>query len=342
MRGVSVKNVSVTYSGRKALKNITAEFPPGSLSIVVGLNGSGKTTLIKVVAGLVNYSGNVFIGGVNSDNVPPNLRGVSYVPQNNALIPNLRVWHNIAIGLIDRERDPQIIKERVEEVAEVLGIQHLLNRYPRELSGGEARRVAIARALVVDSDVLLMDEPELSVDIQTWQTILNTILRMSESGKTVIISTHNFEDLMPYTNVMCLLHEGYALFSGYLTNLRTEDLPLDVRAWLGTVVEADDIECGESSFCVTLFNGHKIYAGSYKANSRKYLRVAILPKYVVVDQKGPLRGRIVRKIGYYAGRLTVLVDVNGYELVATSHEALQEGSVASLKIEKAIPLGGSS
>lgn len=342
MRGVSVKNVSVTYSGRKALKNINADFPPGSLSIVVGLNGSGKTTLLKVVAGLVNYSGNVFIGGINADSVPPNLRGVSYVPQNNALIPNLRVWHNIAIGLIDRERNPQTIKERVEEVAEVLGIQHLLNRYPRELSGGEARRVAIARALVVNSDILLMDEPELSVDIQTWQTILNTILRMRGNGKTIVITTHNFEDLMPYANIMCLLHKGDALFSGSLADLRTEDLPLDVRAWLGTIVEVDDIECGENDFCVALLDGHKIYAGSYRVNSRKYLRVAILPKYVVVDQNGILRGRIVRKIGYYAGRLTVLVDVNGYELVATSHGALQEGNSVSLKIEKAIPLGGPS
>lgn len=340
MRGVSIKNVSVTYSDRKALKNVTVDFSPESLSIVVELNGSGKTTLLKVIAGLVKYSGNVFIEGINTDDVPPNLRGVSYVPQNNALIPNLRVWHNIAIGLIDRERDPQVIKERVKEVAEVLGIQHLLNRYPRELSGGEARRVTIARTLVVDSDVLLMDEHELSVDIQTWQTILNTILRMRKSGKT-IISTHGFEDLMPYTNVMCLLHEGDALFSGPLTSLKTEDLPLDVRAWLGTVVDVDDIECGESDFCVALFDGHKIYAGSYRVNSRKYFRVAILPKYVIINHSWILRGRVVKRVGYYAGHLTVLVDINGYELIATSHETLQEGSVVSLKIEKAMPLGES-
>lgn len=167
MSGVSLKNVSVSYSGRKALKNINADFPAGSLSMVIGLNGSGKTTLLKTVAGLVNYSGNVYVGGKLVDSVPPNSRGVTYVPQNNALIPILRVQWNIALGLIDRVRDARIIEKKIDEVTRLLGIQNLLDRYPRELSGGEARRVAIARALVIDSDVVLMDEPELSVDIQT-------------------------------------------------------------------------------------------------------------------------------------------------------------------------------
>lgn len=340
MRDVSIKNVSVAYSGKKALKNVNAYFPAGSLSIVIGLNGSGKTTLLKAIAGLLNYSGNVFIGGRNVDEVPPNLRGISYVPQNTALIPTLNVWRNIALGLVDRERDPQIIREKVEGVARLLGIQHLLSKHPRELSGGEARRVAIARALVVDNDVMLMDEPELSVDVQTWQIILSTILRMRRDGKTIILSTHNFEDLMPYANVMCLLHEGNTLFAGPPTNLRTENMPLDVRAWLGSVVEVDRIECNEGDFCVALLNSHRIYAGPHKEDLRNSSKVLILPKYVTIDRDGMLEGKVIRKIGYYAGSLVALVDVEGHELVATSREALPENTTVSLRIEKAVLLGG--
>lgn len=339
MRDVSVRNLSVTYSSKVALKSVNADFPAGSLSILIGRNGSGKTTLLKAIAGLVNYSGKVFIGGEVADDSPPSLRRVSYVPQNNALIPSLKVWWNIALGLVDRERDPQIIKEKIEEVAKLLDIQHLLNKYPGELSGGEARRVAIARALVVDSDVVLMDEPELSVDIQTWQIIRNNILKVRKSDKTIIVSTHNFEDLLPYADVLCLLHEGNALFVGRPANLRTENMPLDVRAWLGSVIEADDVECDEGDFCVALFNGYRIYAGSYRKSFRSSPRILILPKYITVDQDGVLKGKVVRKIKHDTGRSTVLVSINGYELVTTTHEVLSEGAVVGLKIEKAILLG---
>ncbi|MEO3992984.1 MAG: ABC transporter ATP-binding protein [Desulfurococcaceae archaeon TW002] len=339
MSGVSLRNISVSYSGRKALKNINADFPAGSLSMVIGPNGSGKTTLLKTIAGLVNYSGNVYIGGRLVDNVPPNSRGVTYVPQNNALVPTLRVRWNVALGLIDRVRDARIIEKKIEEVTQLLGIRNLLDRYPKELSGGEARRVAIARALAMDSNIVLMDEPELSVDIWTWQIILNTILRMRKSGKTIILSTHNFEELMPYTDAVCLLHEGNAIFVGDPKNLETENMPLDVRAWLGSVIKVDNVECDDGNFCVALLNGYRIYAGSYERRPKKPSKALILPKHATINHDGVLKGKITRKIGYYAGYLTFLVDVNGYELTVTSNEDLPEGAVVSLKIEKTILLG---
>ncbi|MEM2021954.1 MAG: ABC transporter ATP-binding protein [Zestosphaera sp.] len=340
MSGVSLKNVSVTYSGRKALMSVSADFPVGSLSIVIGLNGAGKTTLLKTVAGLVGYDGNVFIRGRLVDEVPPNLRGISYVPQNNALIPSLKVWWNIALGLIDRVRGSRVIEKRVEEVAQALGIRHLLNRYPKELSGGEARRVAIARALAFDSDIVLMDEPELSVDVQTWQIILDAVLKMRRSGKTVMLTTHNFEDLMPYVDVLCLLHEGNALFVGSPANLETENLPSDVRAWLGSVIKVDGLECSEGDFCVVFLDGYGIYAGPRKEHVRKYGKVLVLPKHVTVDQEGLLKGRVIRKIGCHAGRIITVVEINGRELVVTSRETLPDGTTVGLSVGKAIPLGG--
>ncbi len=340
MSSISLKNVSVAYSNRKALKSVNADFPAGSLSMIIGLNGSGKTTLLKTVAGLVDYDGNVLIGGRLVDDVQPNLRGVSYVPQNNALIPSLKVQWNIALGLIDRVRDSRAVEKRVEEVAQTLGIEHLLNRYPKELSGGEARRVAIARALAFDSDIILMDEPELSVDVQTWQIILNVVLKTRRGDKTAMLATHNFEDLMPYVDVLCLLHEGNALFVGSPANLETENLPSDVRVWLGSAIRVDDLECDEGDFCVVFLDGREIYAGPRENHVRGYRRVLVLPKHATVDQKGVLKGRVIRRIGYHVGHIITVVEINGQELVVTSRETLPDGATVGLSVEKAIPLGG--
>lgn len=336
MHGISLRNVSVKYRYKKVLHDITVRFPKG-LSLVLGLNGAGKTTLLRVIAGLVNYEGNVFIDGSNVDGLPPSLRGVSYVPQRSALIPTLKVWQNIALGLIDRGYTRKQVMEKVETVASILGVQHLLDRYPASLSGGEARRVAIARALAVDEEVVLMDEPEVSVDALTWKIVCRVLAELIRRGKTVILVTHNFEEMMQIARTLCILRDGRAVFAGPPSSLESSELPLDVKSWLGVTLEADGFLCETEEHCyAVLNNNYKVYVGARKTSNKKIL---VPPKYVNIrGERGSVKGKVVEVVKHSSGNYLLRILINEQELVAATPEAVPIGADVYVSLEKAIPL----
>lgn len=335
MHGVALHNISVKYRHKKVLHGVTAHLPKG-LSLILGLNGAGKTTLLRVIAGLVDYEGNVFINGSNVDGLPPSLRGISYVPQKNALIPTLKVWQNIALGLVDRGYSHKQVMEKVELVANILGVQHLLDRYPASLSGGEARRVAIARALAVDRDVILMDEPELSVDTLTWKIVCRVLTELIQRGKTVILVTHNFEEMLQNARTLCILHEGNALFTGPPSSLESNELPLDVKSWLGVTIKVDEFLCETEEQCYAIVNGnYKVYVGA----GRAFRKILVPPKYVSIKrEKGSVKGKVVEALKHNSGNYLLRILVNEQELVAVLPETVSVGADVYVSLEKAIPL----
>src|SRR5690242_20416260 len=156
MAGIEIRGLSKAYPAcPRALEAVDLDVARGELLVVVGPSGSGKTTLLRLIAGLdTPTAGEVSIDGKNLAGVPPHWRNVALVFQNLALYQHLRVRENLAFG-IDCERSDTSGKpkaesgaERVAETADVLGIGHLLDRYPAELSGGEQQRVALGRAIV--------------------------------------------------------------------------------------------------------------------------------------------------------------------------------------------------
>ena len=153
------------------LVDVCLEVAAGEYFVVLGPSGAGKTVLLQVIAGILQPDkGRVIIDGVDMTRAPPEKRNVGYVPQNYALFPHLTVLGNIAFGLKLRKMPEEEIKRKVEEVAEKLGIKHLLHRKPGTLSGGEAQRVALARALVIKPKILLLDEPLSAVDpVLRWE-----------------------------------------------------------------------------------------------------------------------------------------------------------------------------
>lgn len=338
MNGISLRNVSVSYSGRKVLKDLTLNFPKSGLSLIIGPNGAGKTTLLKVIAGLVEYEGNVYIGDKSMDKIPPNKRKISYIPQNSALIPNLKVWENIGLGLFDRGYTLGEIREKVEAVARSLGIDKLLNKYPTTLSGGETRRVAIARALAFESDLILMDEPEVSIDSHAWRIILDLIFRIAKEGRnSLILTTHNFEELITITNSLCILFKGKAVFCGSPSELNTEKLPIELKNWFGTVIEVDEL-LSDGHFCEAFLGSYRMYAGRIKKRYDKVKKVLVLPKFISLDSNEGLKGRVIGVLNH-SDIATILVDLNGQEIVFSSRERFREGEEISLIIERVVPLG---
>ncbi|MCR4393912.1 MAG: ATP-binding cassette domain-containing protein, partial [Dehalococcoidales bacterium] len=155
----NVKNFACNY--------ICLQVRDKELLCLLGPNGSGKTTLLNAIAGFTDYQGSIQFDGKRIDRIPPNERGVGYLFQNLALFPHLNVIDNIGYSLKIRKWNPVKIRERVNELVDIMNIKHLVGQYPHSLSGGEKQRVALARALAPSPEILLLDEPLSSLDAQT-------------------------------------------------------------------------------------------------------------------------------------------------------------------------------
>ncbi len=182
--------------------------------VLLGPNGAGKTTLLKMIAGIVRPDkGRIVLEGEDITEVPPENRRIGYIPQSLALFPHMTVEKNISFGLRGLEEKEK--KRRVREVAELLGIENILDRYPKELSGGQQQRVAIARALAIKPKVLLMDEPFSSIDPEFRSKIVERLKEIkSDLDLTIISVTHDLEEAMKTAERLGIISGGKILQIG--------------------------------------------------------------------------------------------------------------------------------
>lgn len=204
---IELKNICKTYhSGKaqtiKAADNINLKIENGDVMAIVGTSGAGKSTLLKII-GLVERadSGEYLLDGKNiakcSDKEAARLRNckISFVMQDFALINRFTVSENTELPLLlSSERlSAKKRREQIENALSSVGISELAKRPISELSGGQKQRAAIARALVNNADVILADEPTGALDSKTSSEIMDTLLRLNEKGKTIIIVTHDLK-----------------------------------------------------------------------------------------------------------------------------------------------------
>lgn len=193
MAFLEVRNIIKQFEGKPVLKNISLEVPKGELLSIAGPPTAGKTTLLKIIAGLLPPdSGEIYLDGKNVTAVPPSERDVGMLFEMPQVYPNLTGFENIAFPLRVRKLPEEEIRREVLRVAELLGIKHLLDRYPSTYSGGEYQRVGLARALIRHPKLLLLDEPFRNLDAKI-QEFMRTWLKelQREIGITVIHVTHD-------------------------------------------------------------------------------------------------------------------------------------------------------
>jgi molybdate transport system ATP-binding protein len=204
----------VVRAGEFTLGPVSLEVPAGGYALLIGPTGSGKTTLLEAVAGHHQVtSGAVRLHGEVVTGDPPERRGVGFVYQDHLLFPHLTVAENIGYGL--RSPQPTAHSQRIAELAEALGIAHLLGRGVGRLSGGERQRVALARALAPRPSVLLLDEPFASLDPATRASLRRTLIALQKSEKVTILQvSHDFDDALRLGDVVAVLAEGKLLQQG--------------------------------------------------------------------------------------------------------------------------------
>jgi molybdate transport system ATP-binding protein len=231
--------------------DVDLHLPSSGITVLFGHSGSGKTTLLRCIAGLQHApQGLLTINGTtwqDSDHklfLPTYKRSLGYVFQEANLFAHLTVLDNLCYGL---KRIAQTANsEKFNQVIELLGIMHLLERMPERLSGGERQRVAIARALVLNPDILLMDEPLASLDSQRKQEILPFLMRLhSELNIPVLYVTHSQQEVAQLADYLVLLADGKVQAAGLLSEtLSRIDLPQaqDKQAasvWQVTIIEQE-------------------------------------------------------------------------------------------------------
>lgn len=206
---IELANIHARF-GDFELSDIDLRVPRGKYCVLLGPPGSGKTSIVELIAGLRRHdAGHVILDGRRVDHLDPADRHVAYVPQDYALFTSKDVYRNIAFGLSVRHVGRPEIDRRVRQAAAVLGISHLLGREIRGLSGGERQRVALARAIVLESGILLLDEPVSALDESTRERVCLELRSLHDAlGMTTIHVSHNFEETRAVADQVAVLNNG--------------------------------------------------------------------------------------------------------------------------------------
>jgi ABC-type sugar transport system ATPase subunit len=205
-----LSHISKSFGANQVLKGVDLALPDRKFVTLLGPSGCGKTTLLRMIAGLEKVSsGDIYFGDRRVNDLAPGERNIAMVFQNYALYPNMDVERNIGYGLRVRGTPRPQIRERVEPVAKVLEIFHLLARKPRALSGGQRQRVALGRAMVRKPDIFLMDEPLSNLDAKLRVTMRSELKRFHMDLETTsVYVTHDQLEAMTMSDLIAVMNEG--------------------------------------------------------------------------------------------------------------------------------------
>lgn len=207
---VRIENLTKNYGKVGALDNFSLEVDPGEFMVLLGPSGCGKTTAVRCIAGLTDpSSGTIHIGDQVVNGLPPRDRDIAMVFQNYALYPHMSVYDNIAFPLKMRKESKKNIRVKVEEISSLLEISQLIDRKPKELSGGQMQRVALGRALVRKPKVFLMDEPLSNLDAKMRAYMRTEIKKLQRKmGITTIYITHDQIEAMSMADRIAIMDHG--------------------------------------------------------------------------------------------------------------------------------------
>ncbi len=336
MPRVELKGVTVRYGRKIALDNIDIKIKSGDYAIVAGPTGAGKTTLLKAICGLVPLvKGRIIVNGEDITEVPPEKRGIGYLPQGYALFPHLDVWGNVTFGPTSRGWDKSDVEVIARRILNMVGLIERADAYPHELSGGMAQRVALGRAIASGADLILLDEPLSALDVMLRMILRYEIKKMAKAlNLTVIHVTHDQEEAMSIGDRIFLLRKGRVLEEGSPEELfKSPENPFTAYF------------IGESNFFIGYADNGVVRIDDLELRSTSRLRgevlVAIRTRRVKIfmgkgETLNSIRAR-VEEIRFFGKVTKLLLNVNGLRIISEMPtlkiRGLKQGEIVFISID---------
>ena len=347
MATVSLSGVSKSYGKTRGVVDLSVEIADGEFFVILGPSGAGKTTTLRSIAGLVDIDGGrVTIGGNDVTLVEPYHRNVAMAFESYALYPQKTVSENLdsplKSGRTGKYTDAQR-KERIDQVTTTLGINHLLKRFPRELSNGQRQRVALGRVLVRPAHVYLLDEPLSHLDAKLRAAMRAELKQLGAMSKTTTVYvTHDYQEALALGDRIAVLRDGVLVQIGTPEEIWRRPADSFVARALGQPeinvydgeVEDGRIRLGGGAFDVPVPRGLRLGGGDR-------VRVGLRPCDIHVGETGAavsakLSGTVI--LAERLGRnVELTVDVGGEQLIvlASGREGAAEGARVAMTVADA-------
>ncbi len=316
MEQVSLRSVEKYYGSFHALQNVDLSIDNGAFVALVGPSGCGKSTLLRSIAGLETISsGEIRIAGERVNDVPPRRRNVAMVFQSYALYPHMNVERNMTYSLRLRRTPKNQIGEQLATAATTLGLDELLERYPRELSGGQRQRVAMGRAIVRQPEVFLFDEPLSNLDAELRTRMRGEVRALHERLQaTSVYVTHDQIEAMTMADHVVVLRAGRVEQQGAPLDLYDRPANRFVAGFIGS--PAMNFLSGR----VTDDGLHVVWPGQdtplpigHRADPGGPVEIGLRPEHLGPDANGLINARVTA-VEATGSQAYILVDANGAQL----------------------------
>jgi len=334
MARVQFDHVYKSFNKVEVVHDINMDVADKEFLVLVGPSGCGKSTCLRMIAGLEDVtSGEIRIGDKVVNNVDPKDRDIAMVFQNYALYPHMTVYDNMAFGLKLRHIPSQDIKKRVEDAADILGLEKLLKRKPKELSGGQRQRVALGRALVRSAQVFLLDEPLSNLDAKLRVQTRAEISKIHQRVQTTFVYvTHDQTEAMTMGTRIAVLNGGFIQQIGAPQELYDHPTNLFVAGFIGSPAMNffDDVQVVTDGDTTKITMGDigqvevpPLYLHSARDAAGKKLILGIRPEHLSdmsllseAERVGSSMSAPVEIVEHLGSELLVYMTVQGKQMVA--------------------------
>ncbi|MHA2054334.1 MAG: ABC transporter ATP-binding protein [Candidatus Hodarchaeales archaeon] len=310
MVSITLKNTIKKFGKVEVLKDINLEIKNKEFMVLVGPSGCGKSTTLNIIAGLEYVTnGQVLYDEHDVTELPPNDRKVAMVFQSYALYPHMNVYENMSFGLKLAKTSKEEIRERVNNAANILGIEDLLDRKPKELSGGQRQRVALGRAIVREPTVFLLDEPLSNLDAKLRVEMRAQIKKLHRQvGITFVYVTHDQVEAMSMASRITIMDKGEIQQVGTPDDVYNRPANIFVAGFIGSPA-MNFFDCEVKNGKLTLGSSEITVSeeATEKLQSYSKIKLGIRPEHITIGSESLPNGvKVVNDVVEYLGASSLI------------------------------------
>lgn len=327
---IRLSNIKKDYEGYEALKGINLSIYKNEFLTLLGPSGCGKTTTLRIIGGFEQAaSGIIYFMGENINNIPPHKRKLNTVFQKYALFPHMNVYENIAFGLKIKKVPNEIIKNKVNNMLELVNLSGYEKRDVDSLSGGQQQRIAIARALVNEPEILLLDEPLGALDLKLRKDMQIELKRIQQQlGITFIYVTHDQEEALTMSDTIVVMDKGEILQMGSPIDIYNEPACAFVADFIG---ESNILEGIMVKDYLVSFAGHSFECEDLGFSKNEPVDVVIRPEDIrIVDVNEAKISGVVTSTTFKGVHYEMIVNQNNINWIIHSTISAKKGDTVGL------------